>query len=47
VESPWPDVRLYPLADHVADKVCAMYEWHNGNASGRYRDLADLLLISQ
>ncbi|MCX5055048.1 nucleotidyl transferase AbiEii/AbiGii toxin family protein [Streptomyces sp. NBC_00474] len=46
----WPDVRLYPVIDHVADKVCAMYERHGDNAqfgSNRYRDLADLLLISQ
>ncbi|MEK8144723.1 hypothetical protein NKH18_33140 [Streptomyces sp. M10(2022)] len=24
----WPTVRLYPLVDHIADKICAMYEWH-------------------
>ncbi len=46
----WPDVRLYPVIDHIADKVCAMYERHGQNGehgSNRYRDLADLLLISQ
>jgi Nucleotidyl transferase AbiEii toxin, Type IV TA system len=43
----WPEIRLYPLADHIADKICAMYEWHSGTPSSRYRDLADLLLISQ
>lgn len=45
----WPEVLLYPMADHIADKICAMYERHqNGTiASTRYRDLADLLLISQ
>lgn len=44
----WPEVLLYPMADHVADKICAMYEWHGkGTPSTRYRDLADLLLISQ
>lgn len=44
----WPDVVLYPIADHIADKVCAMYEWHGqGKPSTRFRDLADLLLISQ
>jgi predicted nucleotidyltransferase component of viral defense system len=46
----WPDVRLYPVIDHIADKICAMYERHGDNAqfgSNRYRDLADLLLISQ
>jgi len=24
----WPTVRLYPLVDHVADKIAAMYERH-------------------
>ncbi|MBL3808413.1 hypothetical protein CH313_27665 [Streptomyces sp. TSRI0384-2] len=46
----WPDVHLYPVIDHIADKICAMYERHGENAqfaSSRYRDLADLLLISQ
>ncbi|MGW5098142.1 nucleotidyl transferase AbiEii/AbiGii toxin family protein [Streptomyces nodosus] len=43
----WPDVRLYPVIDHIADKICAMYERHGNNGSNRYRDLADLLLISQ
>ncbi|MFE9333512.1 nucleotidyl transferase AbiEii/AbiGii toxin family protein [Streptomyces sp. NPDC006925] len=44
----WPTARLYPTVDHVADKLCAMYEKHPGGASSnRYRDLADLLLISQ
>ena len=47
-----PDVeqhgyRAYPLVDHIADKVAAMYERH-GNAqmpSTRYRDLVDLVAI--
>ncbi|MDT6981927.1 nucleotidyl transferase AbiEii/AbiGii toxin family protein [Streptomyces lusitanus] len=46
----WPEVRLYPVIDHIADKICAMYERHGQNGehgSNRYRDLADLLLISQ
>ncbi|MFE3864753.1 nucleotidyl transferase AbiEii/AbiGii toxin family protein [Streptomyces goshikiensis] len=44
----WPRVRLYPVVDHLADKICAMYEWHNGTiASSRFRDLADILLMSQ
>ncbi|GGV45019.1 hypothetical protein GCM10010293_52590 [Streptomyces griseoflavus] len=46
----WPQVRLYPVIDHIADKICAMYERHGRNGehgSNRYRDLADLLLISQ
>lgn len=43
----WPDILLYPTPDHVADKICAMYEWHHQAPSTRFRDLADLLLISQ
>ncbi|MFC8247382.1 nucleotidyl transferase AbiEii/AbiGii toxin family protein [Streptomyces chartreusis] len=46
----WPEVRLYPVIDHIADKICAMYERHGDDGefgSNRYRDLADLLLISQ
>lgn len=45
----WPQVHLYPLSDHLADKICAIYEWHaNGTAaSTRCRDLADILLIAQ
>lgn len=43
----WPTVRLYPLIDHIADKVCALYERHGEGTSSRYRDLADILLISQ
>jgi hypothetical protein len=41
----------YPLADHVADKVCAFLEVHpravgTAQPSTRYRDLADLTLIA-
>lgn len=43
----WPEVLLYPLPDHVADKICAMYEWHGEVPSSRARDLADLVLIAQ
>lgn len=48
----WPDVILYPVVDHVSDKLCALYEMHRrvGDrlvASTRFRDLGDLLLISQ
>lgn len=43
----WPTVRLYPVIDHLADKICALYERHGDSGSSRYRDLADLLLISQ
>jgi hypothetical protein len=43
----WPEARLYPIVNHLADKICAMYEQHRGSPSSRYRDLADILLISQ
>ncbi|MEV0493671.1 MULTISPECIES: nucleotidyl transferase AbiEii/AbiGii toxin family protein [Streptomyces] len=43
----WPKIRLYPLVDHLADKICAMYEWGTSSPSSRFRDLADILLISQ
>ena len=45
---PETSVPLYPLADQIADKICALYEVHGaaGAASGRFRDLVDLLLIS-
>lgn len=48
----WPDgypvVVLYPIVDHAADKVCAMYELHglHRTVSTRYRDLVDLVLIA-
>lgn len=42
----WPIVRLYPLTDHVSDKICAMYERRGDIASTRWRDLVDLLLIA-
>jgi hypothetical protein len=41
-----PEFALYPLADQIADKVCAMYETHrDGTPSTRYHDLVDLILI--
>lgn len=42
-----PEVVVYPLADQVADKVCAMFELYGKSAgvSSRYRDLVDLTLI--
>ncbi|WP_309238904.1 nucleotidyl transferase AbiEii/AbiGii toxin family protein [Streptomyces lunaelactis] len=43
----WPTIKLYPVVDHLADKICAMYEWHRDSPSSRFRDLADILLISQ
>ncbi|GAB3313786.1 nucleotidyl transferase AbiEii/AbiGii toxin family protein [Geodermatophilus aquaeductus] len=47
--APLPEFTLYPLADQVADKVCAMYEKHGPRqiASTRFRDLVDLVLITQ
>jgi Nucleotidyl transferase AbiEii toxin, Type IV TA system len=43
--------RAYPIADHIADKVCALVELHSrtgrpAQASTRYRDLADLAVIA-
>lgn len=47
-----PDVeqhgyRAYPLVDHVADKVAAMFERHGGAnvPSTRYKDLVDIVTI--
>lgn len=44
---PTANWRAYPLVDHVADKVCAIFERHNGMPSTRYKDLIDLLAISR
>jgi hypothetical protein len=38
--------RAYPLVDHVADKVCAIVERHNGRPSTRFKDLIDLVAIT-
>jgi hypothetical protein len=45
---PWPTVRMWPLEDHVADKVAAMYERHGERLlpSTRFKDLVDLVLIA-
>lgn len=42
-----PTLRLYPVHDQLADKVCAMYGRYGDTAaaSSRYRDLVDILLI--
>lgn len=45
---PLPAFALYPLAEQVADKVCAMYGRYGRDgdrSSTRYRDLVDLTLI--
>ncbi len=41
---PW---RVYPLVDHIADKICAILEHHHGRASTRVKDLIDLVAITQ
>jgi hypothetical protein len=40
--------KVYPLVDHIADKLAALYELHGSMAmpSTRYRDLVDLVAIS-
>jgi hypothetical protein len=45
---PLPEFTLYPLPDQVADKVCAMFQRYGAvqAASSRYRDLVDLVLIT-
>ncbi|MCI9888544.1 nucleotidyl transferase AbiEii/AbiGii toxin family protein [Micrococcales bacterium 31B] len=41
-----PGVPVVPIANHLVDKVCAMYERHHGGKpSTRYRDLADIVHI--
>ncbi len=45
-----PPYRLFPLVDHVADKVCAILEVHpragGSQPSTRVKDLVDLTLIA-
>lgn len=36
----------YPIESQLADKICAMYEMHEGRASTRFRDLYDITLIA-
>jgi Nucleotidyl transferase AbiEii toxin, Type IV TA system len=48
---PAANYRVYPIVDHIADKVCALLEVHPravgpAQPSTRYRDLADLALIA-
>lgn len=43
-----PLVRLYPVVDHVADKVCATETTYgNGRGSSRPRDLVDLVIFAR
>jgi hypothetical protein len=41
--------RAYPLVDHIADKVCAVFETHgeDRSPSTRVKDLIDLVAISR
>jgi hypothetical protein len=46
-----PPYRLYPLADHLADKVCAVVETHVGadgvvRPSTRVKDLVDVVTVA-
>jgi predicted nucleotidyltransferase component of viral defense system len=45
---PWPQTRVFPVEDHVAEKICAMYELHqvHRTPSTRAKDLVDLVLIA-
>lgn len=39
-------LKVYPVPEHIADKICAMYELHgNGRPSTRFRDLVDLQIL--
>lgn len=40
-----PAVPTVPVENHLADKICAMYETHTNSPSTRYRDLADIVRI--
>lgn len=42
---PCHDYRLYPVADQIADKVCATLAWYNGKPSSREWDLVDLIVL--
>ncbi len=41
------EYRVYPVVDHVADKVCATVELHNGRPSSRARDLVDIVVVAR
>lgn len=46
---PSPPYRLYPIVDHVADKLCATFEKYGATQlpSSRTRDLVDLVIIAR
>lgn len=44
----WPErVRVIPVADHMAEKLVALYSVHNGHPSSRERDVVDLALLAR
>lgn len=40
-------VLVNSIESHLADKICAMYESHNGSPSTRFRDLPDIIRITE
>lgn len=42
-----PPVQLYPVVDHIADKVCATETLYGGFPSSRARDLVDLVVLAR
>lgn len=44
----WPEqVRVTPVADHMAEKLVALYSVHRGRPSSRERDIIDLALLAR
>lgn len=39
-------VIVYPVVDHIADKICATAQLYNGKPSSRARDLVDLVVLT-
>lgn len=44
---PAPYVRLYPIVDHIADKVCATESSYPNGLSSRGRDLVDIIIMAR
>lgn len=40
------DYLVYPVAAALADKFCALVEWHDGRASSRVKDLVDIVVYA-
>lgn len=38
---------VYPVVDHIADKVCATFQTHVSGVSSREKDLVDLVIFAQ